>query len=280
MKEITAAKINQKLVQELTKIGYIAPRSMVQQFQMARKNEKNEIARDLLTQLMKNIKIAKEKNFPLCQDTGLVVFWVRIGKNVSLRHLNLNKIVNDAVQEAFQKNNYRSSIVQDPLHRVNTRTNTPALIHYELTEGDSLEMRFLLKGGGCENMSTLKMLDPSSGIQGIRDFVLETVQKSGGKACPPLYVGVGIGGNFESVAWLAKKSLFRLPKEINTSQFWLEEEDYLFKEINNLGLGPLGLGGKTTSFKVNIEVLPCHIASLPVAVNLECHAHRLGHIKI
>jgi fumarate hydratase subunit alpha len=153
------------------------------------------------------------------------------------------------------------------------------VIHYEFTPLSYLvgatEISLMLKGGGSENMSALKMLTPSAGIEGIRDFVLETVKNSGGNACPPLTVGIGIGGNFETVAWLAKKSLFRLDTEKNLDEFWAKEEEYLLGEINKLGIGPMGMGGKTTALRVNIEVAPCHIASLPVAVNLECHAHRV-----
>jgi fumarate hydratase subunit alpha len=178
--------------------------------------------------------------------------------------------------EAFQVNNFRHSVVADPINRVNTKTNAPAIIHYEFWERESLEISMMLKGGGSENMSAVKMLTPADGIKGVREFVIETVKKSGGNACPPLVVGVGVGGNFETVAWLAKKSLFRMPGEKNNS--WAKEEEYLLQEINKLGIGPMGLGGKTTALRVNIETMPCHIASLPVAVNLECHAHRVGKV--
>ena len=192
----------------------------------------------------------------------------------------IDKIINEAVTESFIENKYRLSVVNDPITRTNTKSNTPAIIHYDFVEGNNLEIDIMLKGGGAENMSALKMLSPSEGIIGIRNFVIETVKNSGGNACPPLIVGIGIGGNFETVALLAKKSLFRKASEKNKSSFWAKEEEYLLDEINKLGIGPMGLGGKTTALKINILAMPCHIASMPVAVNLECHAHRVGHCVI
>ena len=285
--------LKQLIVEKLTEIGFQVDIDTEKALRKAQSIEESELSYDVLFQLCKNIDIAKERNFPLCQDTGLVVFWVKIGEQIIANNIfnslingmseyrkGLSSLLNQAVMEAFQKNNFRHSVVKDPIDRKNTNNNTPAIIHYEFTEGNSIEISMMLKGGGSENMSSLKMLKPSDGIQGIRDFVLNVVKNSGGNACPPLTIGVGIGGNFETCALLAKKSLFRKPNEKNNSEFWAKEESFLLKEINKLNIGPMGFGGKSTALKVHIETLPCHIASLPVAVNLECHAHRLSWLTL
>jgi fumarate hydratase subunit alpha len=277
LKQIDANELKQKIVKALSEIGYRPDPFIKASFKRALDDEDNELTCDVLKHLIENGDIAKEGNFPLCQDTGIVVFWVKIGEML-LKQANLNHIINEAVEEAYRINNYRHSVVKDPVNRVNTQTNTPAVIHYELVDGNELEISMMMKGGGSENMSALRMLTPSDGIVGIRDFVLETVRNAGSNACPPLIVGIGIGGNFETCALLAKKSLFRPFDEKNGDTFWAKEEEYMLNEINKLGIGVLGMGGKNTAFKVHIEVAPCHIASLPVAVNLECHAHRV--IKI
>ena len=266
--------LKMKIVAGLSEIGYRPDTFVKESFKRALEKEDSEIACDVLKHLIENCEIAEAGNFPLCQDTGIVVFWVKVGNKVVLGDVNLNNIINEAVEEAYRINNFRHSVVQDPVNRVNTQTNTPAIIHYEFVEGDEFEVSMMMKGGGSENMSALKMLTPSDGINGIRAFVLETVRNAGSNACPPLIVGIGIGGNFETCALLAKKSLFRAHDERNKDEFWAKEEEYLLNEINNLGIGALGMGGKTTAFRVHIEVAPCHIASLPVAVNLECHASR------
>ena len=266
--------LKQLVIEQLSDIGYVTDAFTEEALRKALTTETNELAIDVLSNLMKNIEIAKEKNYPLCQDTGIVVFWVKIpSKNYDLT--KIEKILNEAVEESFSSNNYRKSIVNDPINRINTKNNTPAIIHYEICETDKLEISMMLKGAGSENMSALKMLPPNAGIQGIRDFVLETVKTNGANACPPLTIGIGIGGNFETCALLAKKSLFRPNGVMNKDEFWAKEEQYLLNEINRLNLGPMGLGGKTTALNVKIEVKPCHIASLPVAVNIECHAHRM-----
>ena len=280
MREINPAEVKQKIINALTKIGYEPEEFVKQAFCDALKIEESAVACDILSHLIENIDIAKKGDFPLCQDTGLAVFWVKIGYDVSLACLNLDKIINEAVVEAYQINNFRHSVVKDPVNRINTKTNAPAIIHYEFVEGDRLGISVMMKGGGSENMSALKMLTPSDGIKGIRDFVIATVKKSGSNACPPLLVGLGIGGNFETCALLAKKSLFRQQSEENKDEYWAKEEEFLLKEINKLGIGAAGMGGKTTALKVHIEVAPCHIASLPVAVNLDCHAVRVMSFEV
>jgi len=292
MANITPEYIKSQIVEKLSEIGYLADESSKNALIMAKFTEDRELPSDIVESLLKNIEIASQRNFPLCQDTGTVVFLVKIGNGffidtpkasvVEYHHEKyiLETLIYDAVKEAFQINNFRHSIVSDPINRRNTKDNTPPIIHYEFTTGDLLEISMMLKGGGSENMSALKMMIPSDGLTGIRNFVLDTIKKSGSNGCPPLTVGIGIGGNFETCALLAKKSLFRDFNEINKDEFWANEERYLLNKINQLGIGPMGLGGKTTAIKVNIEVRPCHIASLPVAVNLECHAHRIGRLII
>jgi len=268
--------IKRKVIDILSQIGFSPTPETKTTLQNALQTETSEIAKDILENLIQNIDIASQRDFPLCQDTGMVVFWVRIGTDINLTGINLNELLKDATKEAFIINNYRHSIVSDPILRKNTGDNTPPIIHFDFVDGDQIEINIMLKGGGSENMSTLKMLTPSAGIQGIRDFVLETVKSSGGNACPPLTVGIGIGGDFESCALLAKKALFS--EDEFQSVYWKTESEYLLQEINKLNIGPMGLGGHTTALKVNIRTAPCHIACLPIAVNIECHAHRVGKI--
>jgi len=278
MSQFTPAEIQSQVVKVLSDIGYIPHCYTKSALSNAIQAETSEIGKDILSSLIQNIDIASEKNFPLCQDTGLVIFWVKIGREVNLSGIDFNAILNDATREAFRVNNYRHSVVADPINRVNTGDNCPPIIYYDFVPGNQIEIDIMLKGGGSENMSALKMLTPSDGIQGIRDFVLDTVKSSGGNACPPLIVGVGIGGNFETCAMLAKKALFGEDESIST--YWKQEAIYLLDEINRLGIGPMGLGGSTTALKVNIIARPTHIACLPVAVNLECHAHRVVRFKV
>lgn len=276
MRIINSEIIINKVVETLSEIGYIPDISLKNHISNSISNEKNPRAKDVLNQLIDNINIAKEKNFPLCQDTGIVVFFIKIGYQIQISDMSLTQALNKAVAKAYTLNNYRHSVVSDPIERINTKDNTPAIIHTEICDEDILHISMMLKGGGSENMSALKMLKPSDGIIGIRNFVIDTVKIGGANACPPLFVGVGIGGNFETCALLAKKSLLRTETETNPNPFWQKEEEILLNEINKLKIGPLGLGGESTAFKVCIETKPCHIASLPIAVNLECHSHRFA----
>jgi fumarate hydratase subunit alpha len=279
MRIINSEIIINKVVETLSEIGYSPDISLKNHISNSISNEKNPRAKDVLNQLIDNINIAKEKNFPLCQDTGIVVFFIKIGYQIQISDMSLTQALNKAVAKAYTLNNYRYSVVSDPIERVNTKDNTPAIIHTEVCDEDILHISMMLKGGGSENMSALKMLKPSDGIIGIRNFVIDTVKIGGANACPPLFVGVGIGGNFETCALLAKKSLLRTETETNPNPFWQKEEEILLNEINKLKIGPLGLGGESTAFKVCIETKPCHIASLPIAVNLECHSHRFAKLS-
>ena len=266
----------------LIKEGYIkACKNLSQEvkeaFKKALEKEENFLAKVVLEILLENAEIAEKENLPLCQDTGIPVVWVKIGE--SIRVNNLEKAINEGLYLAYKEGFLRASVC-DPITRKNTNTNTPAIIHYEIVAEDVFEIYLMPKGCGSENMSALCMLSPSKGIEGIKEFVIETVKKAGPNPCPPIILGVGIGGNFEKSALISKKALFRPlgKKHPNPEIARLEEE--LLKEINNLGIGPLGFGGETTCLGVHIETCPCHIASLPVAVNIQCHSARIVRIKI
>jgi fumarate hydratase subunit alpha len=241
--------------------------------------EQNERAKDILQQLVQNYEIAEKERIPLCQDTGFAVFWVTLGHQVQIHGDFLESILNRAMKNAYKDGFLRKSIVKDPVfRRENTTDNSPAIIHYDFVEGETFDIAFAPKGGGAENMSAIRMLKPSDGKQGIEDFVLETVRQAGGNPCPPIVVGIGVGGTFEKAALLAKKALFRSMNESHKDKVWAEFEQELHTKINQLNVGPQGFGGTTTALHTAIETHPCHIASLPVAINIQCHSHR--HYKI
>ena len=231
-------------------------------------------AQNILSNIVDNIEIAKEENVPLCQDTGMAVFFVKLGQEVHITGGLLTDAINEGVRQGYQEGYLRKSVVKDPLNRVNTKDNTPAVIHYDLVEGDKIEITFAPKGFGSENMSQTRMLPPSAGVEGVRSFVLESVKKAGPNPCPPIVVGVGIGGTFEKVAYLAKNALNRDIDKYNADPYYEELEKSLLKDINALGIGPMGFGGQTTALKVSIETFPTHIAGLPVAININCHVAR------
>ena len=230
----------------------------------------NEVIRDLI----QNADIARADSVPLCQDTGLVIVFLEIGQEVHIEGAPLTDAVNAAVANAYAEHYLRKSVLNDPLLRQNTQTNTPAIIHTEIVPGDQLKIKVCPKGGGSENKSALRMLTPADGRDGVAQFVLETVRKAGASACPPYVVGVGIGGTFDSVALLAKKALFRELGISHTMPHLAELETELLAKINQLPIGPAGFGGSPTALAVHVEIAPCHIASLPVAVNIDCHIHR------
>lgn len=236
--------------------------------------EKSLLGLEVLKQLKENAKIAKDEGLPVCQDTGMSLFFVELGEDVRIKGGLLNDAINEGVRQGYKKGYLRKSIVNDPLTRRNTQDNTPAIIHTELVAGDNLKINFKIVGAGCENMSKIKMLKPTEGGAGIKSFVIDTVKEGGINACPPLIVGIGLGGNFEMCAILAKKSLMRPIGQPNKKMEIASLEEDILKDINKLGIGPAGFGGKVTALAVHIETYPCHIASLPVAVNLNCHASR------
>jgi fumarate hydratase subunit alpha len=238
------------------------------------KTEKSAVSRGVLENLLKNAEIAHNKEVPICQDTGMAVFFIEIGNEVFVEGDTITDAVNKGVSLGYTEGYLRKSVVADPLDRVNTKDNTPAVIHYDFIKGDNIKITFAPKGFGSENKSALKMLNPSDGVDGIIDFVIETVRKAGANPCPPMVIGVGIGGTMDKAAVLAKKALTRDINTANEKPRYAELEAELLEKINKLGIGPQGMGGTTTALAVNIETYPTHIAGLPVAVNVNCHATR------
>lgn len=240
----------------------------------AKNTEKSPVGKNVLCDLLENAKIAADKKMPICQDTGMAVFFVKIGKDVFVEGDTITDAINKGVKEGYTKGYLRKSVVSDPLRRTNTGDNTPAVIHYDFCDGDKIEITFAPKGFGSENKSQLKMLNPSDGVEGVINFVVDTVRLAGANPCPPMVVGVGIGGTMDKAAQLSKKALTRDIDIPNADPYYAELEKVLIEKINNLGIGPQGLGGTTTVLAVNIEAFPTHIAGLPVAVNINCHATR------
>ncbi|HOJ12833.1 MAG TPA: fumarate hydratase [Clostridiales bacterium] len=236
--------------------------------------EESGVGAHVIEKIIENAHIARSEEIAVCQDTGMTVVFVEIGQDVHISGENIFEAINEGVRRGYEKGFLRKSVVGDPIERVNTGDNTPAVVHYDIVKGDKLKITVAPKGFGSENMSTLKMLKPADGIEGVRKFVIEAVSNAGPNPCPPIVLGVGIGGTMEKAAILAKKALIR-PINIRSSIEYVKNlEIELLDKINNLGIGPLGLGGRTTALAVNIEVFPTHIAGLPVAVNMSCHATR------
>lgn len=247
---------------------------MEEVFEAAVLKEESSIGRQILNQLEENLKIAGENMIPICQDTGMAVIFVKVGQNVHFDGGDLTTAINEGVRQGYTQGYLRKSVVADPIYRENTNDNTPAVIHYDIVAGDRVEMTVAPKGFGSENMSRVFMLKPADGIEGVKDAVLTAVKDAGPNACPPMVVGVGIGGTFEKCAYLAKKALVRNLNEKASKPYLRDLEKELLKSINSLGIGPGGLGGTQTALAVNIEAYPTHIAGLPVAVNICCHVNR------
>ncbi len=232
-----------------------------------------ESAGEILDRIIENFEIADENNVPVCQDTGVACVFIKLGQEVHISG-DLSEAINEGVRQGYSEGYLRKSVVRDPLDRVNTKDNTPAMIYYDVVPGDKLEITVAPKGFGSENMSKIAMLRPSDGIEGVKSFVIKTVEEAGPNPCPPIVVGVGVGGTFDKAAYLAKRALLRPLDERNESPFYAELERELLEKINELGIGPQGFGGKTTALAVNVEAFPTHIAGLPVAVNINCHVTR------
>lgn len=258
---------------------YHLDETLVNAFKTAEKNESNVLGKSILSKIIENQDIANEKDVPLCQDTGTAVIFLEIGRDLHFDY-NLEEAVNAAVRVGYLDGYLRKSIVSHPLNRINTMDNTPAILHYDYIDGHDLIIHAAPKGGGAENMSRLCMLTPGEGEQGVIDFVLETVKLAGGKACPPLIVGIGIGGNFEKSALLAKRAILRKLDDHAENDIDRALENKLLPLINELNVGPMGLGGQTTALAVKVNSYPCHIASLPVAVNLQCHSARKSEVTL
>lgn len=273
MREIDASLITKEVKRLCMEANYFLPKDVMDKLKQSRDEEKWELAASTIDKIIVNAEIAETDEVPMCQDTGMAVVFVDIGQDV---HVNgsLEDAINQGIREGYTEGYLRKSVVKDPLDRVNTKDNTPGIIHYNIVPGDKLTIMVGPKGFGSENMSRIKMLKPAEGLQGVKDFILESVELAGPNPCPPIVVGVGIGGTFEKAAYLAKKSLMRDMDVYSENPFYEKLEKELLEEVNALGIGPQGFGGKTTAIKVNIEYYPTHIAGLPVAVNINCHATR------
>ena len=273
MREIDSSLISEVVARLCIDANYHLPPDMKKQIISSSKEESWETASIILDQIIENFNIADENLQPICQDTGLACVFLSIGQDVHIKG-NLEEAVNEGVRKGYSQGYLRKSVVSDPLNRVNTGDNTPAMIYYDICPGDKIKITVAPKGFGSENMSQIKMLKPSDGIDGVKDFVIKVVEDAGPNPCPPIVVGVGIGGTFDKAAYLAKKALMRPVDQRNSELFYAELEEELLKKINALGIGPQGFGGRTTALAVNIEKFPTHIAGLPVAVNINCHVTR------
>jgi fumarate hydratase subunit alpha len=273
MKQISCKAITEQVKKMCMEANFDLGEDVLQAFSAARQSEEAPIGREIMDLLIENARIAKDESIPMCQDTGFAVFFVELGEAVHIIDGSLIDALNEGVRQGYGAGYLRKSICH-PFTRKNTGDNTPAVVHVDLVPGDRLKIIFTPKGGGSENMSRVTMLRPSDGKKGIKDFVVTRVKESGANPCPPTVVGVGIGGTFEKAALLAKKALLRPLGSASPDPELAAFEQEIFEAINTLGIGPQGFGGRTTSLAVHIELFPCHIASLPVAVNINCHAHR------
>jgi fumarate hydratase subunit alpha len=273
MREIDVKEITSAVKKMCIDANYNLGEDVFEAIKKFEKTEESPLGEEILNQIIKNAGIAREKQMPLCQDTGYTVVYADIGQDVHFKG-DFNEAIQEGVRQGYKDGYLRKSVVKDPLRRVNTGDNTPAIIHADIVPGDKLKITILPKGGGSENMSRIKMLKPGDGEDGVKDFIVETVRIAGGNPCPPLIVGVGIGGVFDKVAQMAKHALLREVGSKHPDPYYAAMEEELLERINNTGVGPQGLGGRTTALAVHIEVHPCHIASLPVGVNTQCHSAR------
>ena len=281
MREVKVSEIREAIKKLCMDANYCLPSDVIGALKEGYRKEESPVGKDVLLQILKNIEIAAQQKIPLCQDTGVAVFFIDLGQEVRITGGNLEDAIDKGVKEGYLKGYLRKSMVSDPLFkRTNTKDNTPCVIHIRIVPGNKIKITFAPKGAGAENMSRVAMLKPADGVEGVKDFVLETVKKAGPNPCPPVIVGVGIGGNFEKAPYLAKRALLRKIGEHNPDARYAKLENELLTRINNLGIGPQGLGGRVTALAVNIEWFPCHIASLPLAVNIQCHSARHREIEI
>ncbi len=276
MREIQASAITEAVREMCMEANYTLSQDMRERFEESARQEKSPIGRQIFRQLEENLKIAGEDLIPICQDTGMAVVFLKIGQEVHVTG-NITEAINEGVRQGYADGYLRKSVVKDPIQRENTRDNTPAVIHYELVDGDRIEITVAPKGFGSENMSRVFMLKPADGLEGVKEAILTAVRDAGPNACPPMVVGVGIGGTFEKCALMAKHALTRDLNEASPVPYVRELEEEMLCRINKLGIGPGGLGGVITAMAVNIETYPTHIAGLPVAVNICCHVNR--HVK-
>ena len=273
MREIQAEIITRTVAKLCVEANCHLPEDMKHCIRTARAAEPWPQGQEILDRIIENFEVADRENMPVCQDTGMACVFVKLGQEVHVVG-DLNEAIHEGVRQGYREGYLRKSVVRDPLDRVNTGDNTPAVITYDIVPGDRIEITLAPKGFGSENMSAIKMLRPSDGVEGVKEFVLKTVESAGPNPCPPIVVGVGIGGTFDKAASLAKRALLRDADSSHPDAFYADLEKELLKKINALGIGPQGFGGRTTALAVNIETFPTHIAGLPVAVNINCHVTR------
>ena len=274
MRNIDSSEITRNIKEMCIEANHFLAPDMERVFKKAKENEESKLGCQILEQLDENLKIAAEDMIPICQDTGMAVVFIEIGQDVHIEGENLEDAINEGVRQGYVEGYLRKSVVKDPIIRENTKDNTPAVIHYSIAPGEKVRIKVAPKGFGSENMSRVFMLKPADGIEGVKNAVLTAVKDAGPNACPPLVVGVGVGGTFEKCALMAKEALTR---EVGTHSEieWVKDlEEEILQKINNLGIGPGGLGGTTTALAVNVNTYPTHIAGLPVAINICCHVNR------
>ena len=277
MREIHTGLITEAVKEMCIEANHVLARDMEQVFNLAVKEEESPLGRQVLGQLKENLKIAAEDMIPICQDTGMAVVFIKVGQDVHITGGSLTGAVNEGVKRGYEEGYLRKSVVGDPIQRINTKDNTPAVIHYEIVEGDAVDITVAPKGFGSENMSRVFMLKPAGGLEGVKNAIITAVRDAGPNACPPMVIGVGIGGTFEKCTQMAKHALTRNIEEKPKIPWVKELEQELLAAINQLGIGPGGLGGRMTALAVNIETFATHIAGLPVAVNICCHVNRHAH---
>jgi len=277
MRTISVNEITKNIKEMCIEANHFLSSDMKQVFEKAVTKEESPLGKQILNQLEENLKIAAEDMIPICQDTGMAVIFIKVGQEVHFENGSLTDAINEGVRQGYVEGYLRKSVVGDPIERVNTNDNTPAIIHYEIVEGDQVDITVAPKGFGSENMSRVFMLKPADGIEGVKEAILTAVRDAGPNACPPMVVGVGVGGTFEKCAWMAKHVLTRNLFEESPIPYVRELEKEMLEKINCLGIGPGGLGGTVTALAVNIETYPTHIAGLPVAINICCHASRHVH---
>ena len=277
MREVSVTKITENIKEMCIEANHVLSEDMKKVFEEAVRKEEAPLGRQILNQLEENLEIAGKDMIPICQDTGMAVVFIKVGQEVHFTDGNLTEAINEGVRQGYVQGYLRKSVVGDPIERVNTKDNTPAIIHYEITDGDQVDITVAPKGFGSENMSRVFMLKPADGIEGVKEAILTAVRDAGPNACPPMVVGVGIGGTFEKCALMAKHALTRNLEEESPVSYVRELEKEMLEKINRLGIGPGGLGGTVTALAVNIETYPTHIAGLPVAVNICCHVNRHAH---
>ena len=274
MREIDVKQIKDKITELCIDANIYLPKDITDALKSCKESEDGALAKEILGDIIENYTFAQNRKIPVCQDTGMACIFLEIGQDVHFVGGDLNEAVNDGVREGYSKGYLRKSVVSDPVLRGNTGDNTPAMLYTEIVKGDRVKITVAPKGFGSENMSQIKMLKPSDGVDGIKDFVLKVIEEAGPNPCPPMVVGVGIGGTFDKCALLAKKALLRPVDTDNETPFYADLEKELLEKINKTGIGPQGFGGKTTALGVNIETMPTHIAGMPCAVNISCHVTR------